>query len=313
MKDANDIEKDYEHFGPPFILEAERIFTKIRNLKYRHFADETLFPTEIQQYDPWIIREALHNCIAHQDYDLNGKINVVEKEDELIFSNVGTFIPGNVETVIMEDSPPEIYRNRFLADAMVNLNMIETIGGGIKKMFEMQMRRFFPLPDYDLTQSEKVTVKIKGRIVDEIYVQLLMRDKDLDLPTVMLLDKVQKHVKLSKDEHRFLKLKKLVEGRYPNLFLSSHIAAATGEKTDYIKYRGFKELHYKRMIIDFIKEYDFATRADINRLLLDSLSKALGEEQKLNKIKNLLAAMSKKDKTIKNIGSRTRPKWVLSE
>ena len=35
----------------------------------------------------------------------------------------------------MRDAPPEVYPNRFLAEAMVNLNMIDTIGSGIKRMF----------------------------------------------------------------------------------------------------------------------------------------------------------------------------------
>lgn len=100
LRSENNIERDYEHFGPPFILNAEKVFAKIRNLTYRYLPDETLFPTEVSQYDPWVIREALHNCIAHQDYELRGKINLVEKPDELIFSNVGSFIPGDVETVI---------------------------------------------------------------------------------------------------------------------------------------------------------------------------------------------------------------------
>ena len=45
---------------------------------------------------------------------------------------------------------------------MVNLNMIDTIGSGIKKMFLLQMQRYFPLSDYDLSQPEKVKVKITG-------------------------------------------------------------------------------------------------------------------------------------------------------
>lgn len=313
LKDLNNIEKDYEHFGSPFILNAERVFAKIRNLKYRYLPDETLFPTEINQYDPWVIREALHNCIAHQDYELRGKINIVENPDELIFDNVGSFIPGNVETVIMQDSPPEIYRNPFLAHAMVNLNMIDTIGGGIKKMFKTQMQRFFPLPDYDLTQPEKVIVKISGRVLNENYTKLLIKNADMDLFTVMLLDKVQKRIRLSKDEHTFLKSKKLVEGRYPNLFVSSQIAAITEEKAKYIKYRAFDDQHYRDMILAFIKRYGSASRKDIDELLLKHLSRALNEGQKRNKISNLLYAMSTKDKTIKNIGSRRVPKWVINK
>jgi ATP-dependent DNA helicase RecG len=312
LKDANGVEKDYEHFGPPFILNAEKVFKKIRNLKYRYLRDETLFPTEINQYDPWVIREALHNCIAHQDYELKGKINVVEEPDELIFTNVGNFIPGDVETVITQDSPPEIYRNAFLAQGMVNLNMIDTIGGGIKKMFKTQMQRFFPLPDYDLTQPERVIVKIVGRVLNENYTRLLIKNTDMDLFTVMLLDKVQKHIRLSKDEHTFLKSKKLVEGRYPNLFVSSRIAAAMEEKAKYIRYRAFDKQYYQDMIIEFISKNGSASRREINDLLLNKLPDILTEKQKKSKINNLLAEMSSKLRIIENSGSRKYSRWVLA-
>jgi len=173
LRDEQNREKDYEHFDPPFLLNADRAFSKVRNLKYRYMPSGTLFPMEITQYDHWVIREALHNCIAHQDYDLHGRINLVETPSKLILTNMGSFLPGSIETVIRQDAPPEVYRNPFLATAMVNLNMIDTQGGGIKKMFQTQMNRYFPLPDYDLSQPDKVVVKIRGEILDERYTRLL--------------------------------------------------------------------------------------------------------------------------------------------
>lgn len=107
----------------------------------------TLFPQEITQYDPWVIREALHNAIAHQDYRRHGRIVVVEFPDRVLLTNVGDFLPGDVETVIRQDAPQALYRNPFLADAMVELNLIDTQGSGIKRMFETQRRRSFPLPE----------------------------------------------------------------------------------------------------------------------------------------------------------------------
>lgn len=311
LRDANNHDKDYEHFGPPFVLNVKRVLSKIRNLKYRYLPAETLFPTEINQYDLWVIREALHNCIAHQDYELKGKINVVERPDELIFDNVGSFIPGTVEAVITQDSPPEVYRNQFLADAMFNLNMIDIIGGGIKKMFKTQMERFFPLPDYDLSQPDKVIVKIAGKVLNENYTRLLIKNPEMDLATVMLLDKTQKGIRISKDSHKFLKSQKLVEGRYPRLFVSSSIAAVMGEKAKYIRYRAFDNQQYKNMIIAFIKKYGSASREEIDDLLLKKLSDVLSEKQKQNKISNLLYAMSNKDKIIRNTGSRRVSKWVI--
>jgi len=311
LKDENNLEKDYEHFGPPFILNTDNLFAKIRNLKYRYMQDQSLFPIEINQYDTYVIREALHNCIAHQDYELQGRINVVEKPDELIFTNVGNFIPRSIEKVIKQDAPQEYYRNRWLAEAMVNLNMIDTIGSGIKKMFILQRKRFFPLPDYDLSEQERVKVSIIGKILDENYTKMLIGNTDLDLDLVISLDKVQKRQKIDQDEAKQLRARKLVEGRYPNLYVAAKIAAITGDKSTYIKNRAFDNEHYKKLIISFINQYGSASRQDIDNLLLDKLSDALDANQRKKKVTNLLYEMHKKDQMIINKGSNKKPKWVL--
>lgn len=312
LKDKDNIEQDYEHFGPPFILNTELVFSKIRNLKYRYMPDNSLFPIEVNQYDAYVIREALHNCIAHQDYEMHGRINIVEKPDELIFTNLGSFIPKSVEAVIKNDSPPEYYRNRFLAEAMVNLNMIDTIGSGIKRMFFTQKKRFFPLPDYDLSDPNKVQVRIIGKILDENYTRMLINHTELDLTTVMLLDKVQKKEKITQEEVKKLRKQRLIEGKYPNIYVAAQIAAITGDKTTYIKNRAFDKDYYKNLIIKFLEQYHSASRQDIDNLLLDKLSDTLNEVQKRKKINNLLFEMSKKDGTIVNTGSSKRPKWVLT-
>ena len=165
LKDEHGTEKDYEHFGPPFLLNSERLFAKIRNLKYRYLPNQSLFPIEVDQYDAYVIREALHNCIAHQDYELNGRISVVEKPDELIFSNLGRFIPGTVQAVIENDSPPAFYRNKLLVDAMVHFNMIDTIGSGIKRMFLTQRKRSFPMPDYDFSRTDDIRLRINCYVI----------------------------------------------------------------------------------------------------------------------------------------------------
>lgn len=312
LKDEHNLEKDYAHFGPPFILNVEKVFAKVRNLNYRYLPDGRLFPLELTQYDSWVIREVLHNCIAHQDYELTGRINVVEKPDELLFTNLGNFIPGDVETVIQQDSPPDIYRNLFLANAMVNLNMIDTIGSGIKKMFLKQKQRFFPLPDYDLHHPDKVSVTISGRILDENYTRMLINKTDLDLSTVILLDKVQKKIKISLEQHQYLRKQKMTEGRYPNIFISAEIAAAIGKKAKYIKDKGLEKQYYQDLIISYLKKHKQASRKDIDELLLDKMPDVLNDVQKRTKIRNLISEMSKKSNLIENRGSRKKPVWVLT-
>lgn len=306
LKDKDGIEKDYEHFTCPLILSIQEVYKKIRNIKYRYIAEGTLFPDEVQQYDPYTIREALNNCIAHQDYTMSGKIILIEKEDgELIFSNSGDFIPSSIEDVIKSDAPENRYRNSFLANAMVNLNMIDTIGSGIKKLFNIQRDKFFPLPEYDLS-DHKVKVTITGKVLDSNYARKLAEDKTLSLFEIMLLDKVQKNKKLTNEEYKLLKSKNLIEGKRNNYFISSTIAEITNQKPDYMKLRGINDDYCKKIIIDYIKKFKTAKKAGLEEILLEKLGDSMTDIQKKNKIKNILQSL-RRDGVIEPHGKE----WIL--
>jgi ATP-dependent DNA helicase RecG len=296
LKDKDNIEKDYEHFSCPFILSVNQVQKKIRNLKYRYIKDGTLFPEEAEQYDPYIIRESLNNCIAHQDYSLNGKINVVEREDGiLVFSNAGAFIPESVEQVIEADAPESRYRNPFLSNAMVNLNLIDTIGSGIKRMYNIQRNKFFPLPDYDLGKLS-VKVTIIGKILDTKYAVKLAQMPNLSLHEIILLDKVSKSKSMTEFEIKELKDKQLIEGRKPNFHISAEVAIATGEKSDYLKQRGIDDGYCQKMILKYLEKFGEGKREDFESLLLDKLPDVLDIIQKRNKIKNNLQTLRKQGK-----------------
>lgn len=192
------------------------------------------------------------------------------------------------------DSPPEFYRNRILTEAMVSYNMIDTIGSGIKRIFTKQRERFFPLPDYDLTEAGRVKVRVFGKILDERYTRILIEKTDLGLWDVIALDKVQKKQPLSDAEFHSLKRKRLIEGRRPNIYVSASVAAATGTKADYIRKRAFDKQHYVKLVQEYLAQFGRARRADIDSLLLDKISDALGPEQKRNFVTNLLQEMRRK-------------------
>jgi ATP-dependent DNA helicase RecG len=312
LKDEQGVEKDYKHFGPPFFLRTEDLFAQIRNLTYRYMPEGTLFPIEVPQYDAWVMRELLHNCIAHQDYKLNGRINVLEQQDSLLFTNLGHFIPPSVEWVIETDSPPDQYRNPFLAQAMVNLNMIDTMGSGMKRIFRVQRDRFFPLPDYDLNDPIRVKVRLFGMILDENYTRLLMQNTGLELRKVISLDKVQKKRPLTDSEFKLLKKDHLVEGRRPSLYVAASVAKVTGDRATYIKNRPFDKAYYKRLLLEYLGRFGEVSPSEIEKLLLDKLPEILEEKQKKNKIRNLLQEMAWKDSTILNKGGRgPNARWIL--
>lgn len=311
LKDNNGDEKDYAIFGLPLILAIDKVYNKIRNLKYRYIKKDqgTLFPDEVDQYEPYTIREAINNCIAHQDYTKNGRINIVEFDDNLIFTNLGSFIPSSVEKVVIEDAPEEHYRNRFLANAMFNLKMVDTAGGGIRRMFNYQRMKFFPLPEYDLS-NEKVKVTIVGKVLDLKYAAVLARHKDLSLEDIILLDKVQKKQLITKEEAAYLKDKKLIEGRRPNYFIGKKVAQKTGQKALYSKNKAFDKKYYLDFIIKALKDHDMLTRSDIDSLLWKKLPDYMTESQKKTKIGNLLTELRKK-KVIVNKGSFKESEWYL--
>lgn len=312
LKDKDGVEKDYAIFSCPFLLSVDEVYKKIRNLKYRYLRDDTLFPEEVDQYEPYVIREAINNCIAHQDYTCSGRINVVEKDDELIFTNMGSFIPGSVENVIREDAPEEVYRNQFLATAMLNLKMVDTIGSGIRKMFSYQRSRFFPMPEYDFSGG-KVKLTITGKVLDLNYARMLARNSSLSLLEIMMLDKVQKRLDITNEELKLLRAKGLVEGKKPNIIISAKVAQTTGQKAAYTRNKAFTKQQYFDWIIQGIMYHGSLSRQDIDSLLWDRLSDLYNsDKQKKIKINNLISDLRKMGK-IKNMGTDAKSKWVLAE
>ncbi len=304
-----------QHFGMPLLLATDAVFRRIRNVPIEYMPDGSLFPVPIPQYDNWVIREALHNCIAHQDYRLGGKINVVEYPDKLVFSNLGSFIPQSVEWMLENQSPPERYRNQWLIDGMIRLRMIDQAGSGIRRMYETQRERYFPLPDYDFGEEidgyPRVRLSLSGKILDSNYTQLLMRRADLKLRQVFLLDKVQKGLSISANEARALREGKLIEGRAPNYFISAKVAEWTDQKARYIHNRAFDDEHYRKMIIEYLRQYKQASRQELDELLLPKLSDVLTFKQKRDKIRNLLQAL-RREGHLQNLGGRQSSLWVLA-
>ena len=309
-KDSTGNERDFSIETCPFVLAAESIYKRIRNFKYRYMnpALLSLVPEKLDTYDPFIIREALNNAIAHQDYGLHGMINVVEEEDRLIFSNVGSFIPNSIRSVLENDAPEEQYRNKMLAGAMVELGLVDTIGSGIRRMFNKQRDRLFPMPDYDFS-NDRVKVTIVGKVMDMDYAMLLTRDRSLNLIDIEMLSRLQMHHRLSDDEIAYLRKRKLVEGRKPHLYVSKQIAGVTNLQVEYTLKKGFNDAECQEWIVKALKDHKVLSRKQINELLWNKLPIDYTDEQKMSKIKNLLYKMHKSGV----IWLDNNRKWHLTE
>lgn len=302
-------QRAYEHFGPPFILATTLIFRKIRNFNLSIVPKNSMLSEPIRKYTEKVILEPLHNCIAHQDYEMQQRIVVTEFDDRVEFANAGKFAEGFPLDYITGEKRPRHYRNRLLAEAMADLHMIDSMGFGIRDVYEEQRKRYLPLPDYELG-PDSVLVRVFGSIVDEAYSRLLIANENISITDVFNLDLVQKHKEVSKQALAHLRVMRYVEGRGKQIRISSKIATITEKKAEYIQMRATEDANLKRMILDYLSQFGSATRKDIEKLLLGKMHEILTDGEKMAKIGNLLTSL-RVHKKITNNGTRRNPNWVL--
>ena len=311
---ADGSDKDYAIFKIPFINVVDKVFAKVRNLTYRYMPNQmTLFPMETEQYNSWLMRELLNNCIAHTNYQLGGRIYVNEFEDKIKFTNPGDFIPQKIENVLEVSYNPPFYRNQLLAEAMASFHMIDTATLGIRRAYNIQKAKYFPMPDYNVSTGTQVEVTVYGKSLNDNYMHILYDHQDLDLQTVFLLDRVQKGLPIDKADADRLRSFKLVEGRLSSLYLSASAAKSIDESANYIKNKGFDDKYYKDLIVEYLKKYERAKKKDIRELLWDKLPNALNDTQKENKIRNLLSSMKKKGIIAPDSSNQQKSYWILKK
>ena len=309
LRDENQDVVDYEHFSVPFILTVDEILAKIHNLTLREMPGGTLFPDTMKQYDDYTIREALHNCIAHQDYTLRQRINFVENPGFLYYANGGSYIPGTLENALATNGPQRFFRNACLCKAMVHFNMIDTVSRGIKKMFTEQMERRFPMPDYEIDNDKKeVAVRIYGNVINERYTTLLKDNRNLTLQDCISLDAIQKGLRIDDKIAQDLLKHGLIEGEAPDYTISLSVAKASKQLPGYTKVKGLDKARLKQMVLQLLQNAgeDGARREIIYEYLKDLLPSNKSPEQQLRYLGRLLVEMNE-EKTIERIGL----KWLL--
>ena len=296
LRDEKQDVVDYEHFSVPFILTVDEILAKIHNLTLRELPGGTLFPDTMKQYDDYTIREALHNCIAHQDYTLRQRINFVENPGFLYYANGGSFIPGTLENALATNGPQRFFRNACLCKAMVHFNMIDTVSRGIKKMFTEQMERRFPMPDYEIDNEKKeVAVRIYGNAINERYTKLLKNNDNLKLHDCISLDAIQKGHRIDEEIAQDLLKRGLIEGEAPNYTISLGVAKASRQLPGYTRVRGLERDKLKQMILQYIQNAgtDGAKRDAILEYLQGTLPSRNTYEQNETLIYHLLSELRK--------------------
>ena len=175
--------------------------------------------------------------------------------------------------------------------------MVDTIGSGIRKMFNFQRQRLFPLPDYEIEEN-RVQVTIIGKILNIEYANILAKRQELTLTEVEALNRVQLGRYISDQEISLLRKKRLIEGRKPNLFIAKSVAQQLDKKTDYSNNKGFEDGYYCDLILKALTEHETLTKQEITKLLWKKLPDILNEDQKYHKVTNLLTKLRLQGKIV---------------
>lgn len=311
-------EKANQSFYLPFILSTSQAWSFIRNPKVKIITENTeneLIAREVDKYDQKVFLEALHNCIAHQDYYAGERITIIEKIDKLIFTNAGNFFDGKAEDYVLErKNIASKYRNKALVDAMKELGMIDKLGSGVKTMYETLRKKTFPFPTYRYDKEfDQTKLEIYGKEIDKKFTEILMNKSDLDFNTTIILDKIQKNKidEIDKKDLKKLREQRLIEKIGKEYILSSKVAELLGKEAEYTKKKGFSDDKISNFIVEHLENFSNGlTRKQINEFVLDYLSEILSKEQKIKKINYILYKLQKKG-VIKNFGTDKAPLWKL--
>jgi len=314
LYDSSEMVTDYQEFRMPYILVVDKVFDKVRNLTYRYIPNRKSLKTEnILRYDNDLQRELLHNSIAHMDYTQGGRIYVDEYEDYFLVQNPGTFIPGEVLPILYPWYNAPYYRNPLLAEAMTQINMIDTVSMGIRKVYKIQQERLFPMPDYFFMKPDKVVVRVYGKTLDENYMRMLYDHPEFDIKTVYLLDQVQKRQPLTKEQYKHLRSLGTIEGKAPNVYVSALVAEMIDERVQYTKNKAMDDKYYMDMIVQYLRQWEKGKKRDFLNLLSDKFPDILDASQKENKIKYYLKVLRKKEIIDYVNGNPRTGVWVLGK
>ncbi len=322
---------DDDDYDLPFQKSITSLVNKIRNkpielsmqIAQQYVANKT---NGLYNYDKNNIRECIANCVAHQDYTKHQKIEVYESINKTVsFRNAGACIytKSEFELIRQRKIKPSKYRNEFLANAMVQIGLMEAKGTGHQKLFNYNTKQvFLPLPDINWKDKQDFDMIIYGSVKDPNFGKILELKADLEPQEILLLDQVQKTGKINKIAFEKLNKKGLVGGSPTNCYLGLDVAImisgadAIGEKQtreefDIEKciesvYKFVKECNNKNVVVKSQNMFN-KIKKDISIISSDS-----SESKKINYFNNHIIKKMKVHSVykIKKIGGGKDTNWI---
>ncbi|MDR0469491.1 MAG: putative DNA binding domain-containing protein [Peptococcaceae bacterium] len=127
--------RDRKEFTGSVFKQMDDAFAYLQLCNQNRSVINGLIRTDYWDYPQDAIREALINAIIHRDYSLSGSIIINVNMERMEFISLGGLLPG----LLPEDIRNGIsqLRNQNLAKVFQRLNLIESYGTGIRRIFAL--------------------------------------------------------------------------------------------------------------------------------------------------------------------------------
>jgi len=248
-------------FYAPFILSIYDIEKSIHRFN-TYLKDLDLFREDIRQYDTEAVEELLVNAFAHRDWSIQLWIDILQTPTSVSFRNPGQF-RANLEAALKNNIRPE-YLSPRLASFFKDVNLMEQEGGGLRKVYDRQLRkgtRIIPT-FFDSIKPPYVHFTLMGKIENEGFAKLVLKHSDILFDDLLVLDKIVSGVnkvptQIFKDESERLSKLGYIEitpGKVRRCYISKQFADQT--QTSGIRSRGQKYTKEQEeyMVLNHLKD-----------------------------------------------------------
>ena len=254
-----------------------------------------LFRVSVPNFDRRAFREAFVNALVHRDFSRLGATHVRLDDDGLSISNPGGFVDGVTLDNLLVAEPRS--RNPLLADIIKRIGLAERTGRGIDRIYEGMLRYGRPAPDYSMSSTATVSVRMVDAAADLDFLRLVVEQEDklgaMPIDSLIILSRLREERRLGTSDfaHSIQKtdavvramLEKLTEagllephgtGRGRSYTLSANLYRKAGKKAEYIRQAGFAPLQQEQMVLNYIEKHGSIKRAEVAELCHLSTSQA---------------------------------------
>ncbi len=279
--------------NPPAMHEPLlEVFEKVSTLFQSRVSEQEiqvgLFRVPIPNYEPIAFREGFVNALVHRDYYRMGAVIVQIQPDVLQISSPGGFIQGvNVDNILTVAPTP---RNRLLVEATKRIGLSERTGRGIDKIYSSMLRSGHPFPDYSLSTTTNVTLRLMSAEKDMKFVRMLVEEQhrldiEFSVDTLIVLSALRDEHRLSVEQfsRRMQKgeadarriVEQLIEngiveaigkGRSREYIFSKKVYSIAGNPGGYSKQKGLTIKEEKNLILWYLQNNPSISRKEMLKL-----------------------------------------------